>query len=108
MTKARSRATSGRTSAGRIASPATATERKGSLIGLSSRSQAVAIAAAGMSAVRNALGNARLRSAQRTGEVCSGTHDRDRDPGRLQPEQLRLRPTGGIDVYERGSAAREG
>src|SRR5882757_5057077 len=104
MTKARSRAASGRTSAGRIASPATATERKGSLIGLSSRSHAVAIAAAGMSAVRSALGNARLRAAERTGEVRSGTHDRDRDAGRLEPEQLRLRPVGGIDVDERGAA----
>src|SRR3954471_12239604 len=102
------RAASGRTSAGRIASPATATERRGSLIGLSSRSHAVAIAAAGMSAVRSALGNARLRTAERAGEVRPRAHDSDRDPGCLEPEQLRLGPAGRIDIDERGPATRKG
>ena len=108
------RAASGRTSAGSTASPATATERSGWLIGLSSRSHAVAITAAGMSAVRSVLGNARLASGERDGEIVAGTHDGDRDRrrragaaaaarGRARSRRRRVRRRGA-----RARAARAG
>src|SRR5579864_2524640 len=101
------RAASGLTSAGRIASPAIDTERSGALIGLSSRSHAVAIAAAGMSAVPSVLRNARLPPSERGREVAAGAHDCDGDADRLQPEQLGLRPSRQVHEDERGAAPRE-
>src|SRR5690242_2041861 len=87
------RAASGRTTTGRMASAAIDTERRGMLIGLSSRSHAVAITAAGASAVPSVLRNARLPPRERGREVAAGAHDRDGDADRLEPEQLRLRPS---------------
>ena len=47
----------------------------------------------GMSEVRSVLGNARLSlPRERTGEIVAGAHDRDGDPGGLEPQQLRLGP----------------
>src|SRR5579864_1688916 len=106
-TKTASRAASGRTSAGRIASPAIDTVRNGALIGLSSRSHAVAITAAGMSAVPTVLRNACLLTCKRRGEVAPGPHDCDGDADRLQPEQLGLGASRRVDVDERGAAPRE-
>ena len=100
-TRAAIRAAKGRTSAGRTASPATATERSGWLIGLSSRSHAVAITAAGMSEVTSVLRNTRLAAGERDGEIVAGMHNGDRDPGRNKSEELWLRTGRRLDVHER-------
>ncbi len=77
------------------------------MIGLSRRSHVVAITAAGMSEVRSVLGNARLLAGERAGEVAAGTHDGNRDPDGLQPQQLRLGSAARVDVHERCPSPRE-
>src|SRR5262249_5878751 len=101
------RAASRRTSAGRIASAATATERNGRSIGFSSRNHAVVKTAAGMSETARVLRSGSLVAGEGCGQIGAWVNDGDGNPDRLQAEELRLRFAGRIDVDERCTAPRE-
>src|SRR5207253_4154971 len=104
---AASRPASGGTSPGSRASAVTPKAASGLPAGLSRRSQTTASTTAGTNETASVLRNARFPSSERLDEVVSRPDDRDRDAGRLEPEELRLRGRRRRHIDERRPPPRE-